>query len=70
VELCRVPQLEADLLVAKLRGEGIEAEADQRAILGLEMIGEMGHARVWVLQSQLAAARDVLERVRTGEDAV
>jgi hypothetical protein len=70
VVLCQVPQLEADLLVAKLRAEGLVAEADQRATIHLAMAGDLGHARVWVLRSQLASAREVLERTRSGEDAI
>jgi hypothetical protein len=70
VVLCQVPQLEADLLVAKLRAEGLVAEADQRATIHLAMAGELGHARVWVLRSQLVSARRVLQRTRSGEDAI
>jgi hypothetical protein len=72
VVLCSLPQMEARLLVGKLQGEGLVAEVDPPA-LGLmygTALPDARMLRVWVLESQLAEAREVARRALAGEDAV
>ena len=72
VVLCRLPQVEAQILVGKLRGEGLVADVDPPA-LGLVYGSALPDARmlrVWVLASQLERAREVARRALGGQDAI
>lgn len=70
--LCSLPHMEAQILVGKLRGEGLVAEVDPPA-LGLAYGSALPDARmlrVWVLESQLERAREVARRALGGQDAI
>ena len=72
VVLCSLPQIEAQVLVGKLRGEGLVAEVDPPA-LGLVYGSALPDARmlrVWVVGSELERAREVARRALAGEDAI
>jgi hypothetical protein len=72
VVLCSLPQMEARILVGKLRGEGLVADVDPPA-LGLvygTALPDARMLRVWVLGSQLDRAREVARRALGGEDAI
>jgi len=72
VVLCSLPQTEAQILVGKLRGEGLVADVDPPA-LGLvygQALPDARMLRVWVLGSELERARDVARRALAGEDAI
>ena len=72
VLLCRLPQLQAQLLVGKLQAEGLVASADEPA-LGLVYGGALPDARmirVWVLESQAEKAQKIARRALSGDDAI
>ena len=72
VVLCRLPQVDADLMVAKLRSEGLGAFADQklRGLWFSDIVPDFALCRVWVLESDLARAGEVARRALAGEDAI
>lgn len=72
VVLCQVEQVEAQILVAKLKAAGLVAavdEAGQWTRYGIAISLGVG-LRVWVLESQLEEAREIAERALSGEDAI
>jgi hypothetical protein len=72
VVLCHVPQIEAQVLVAKLHAAGLVAavdEAGQWTRYGIAIALGVG-LRVWVLESQLEEARKIEKRARSGDDAI
>jgi hypothetical protein len=72
VVLCQIPQIEAQVLVAKLQAAGLVATVDEPALwspYGMAISVTAG-LRVWVLESQLEQARKVEKRARSGDDAI
>ena len=71
VVLCRVPPLDADILVGKLRSEGLVTSSDGSfSALAHLYLPETRLVRVWVLESQLEKARKIAQRALSGDDAI
>ena len=72
VLLCRLPKLQAQLLVGKLQAEGLVAAADEPA-LGFvygDALPDARMIRVWVLESQADKAQKIARRALSGDDAI
>jgi|SRR5580765_4557449 hypothetical protein len=72
VLLCRLPRLQAQLLVGKLQAEGLVASADEPA-LGFvygDALPDARMIRVWVLESQAEKAQKIARRALSGDDAI
>ncbi|MGH2594340.1 MAG: hypothetical protein ACRDH7_00025 [Actinomycetota bacterium] len=71
VVLCQIPQIEAQILTAKLEAAGLVVAADEPPLTayGLAISGVSG-LRVWVLESQLDEAREIAKRSLSGDDAI
>jgi hypothetical protein len=66
-----LPRLPAQILVGKLQAEGLVASADDPTLLAYGAILPEGREiRVWVLESQLEAARKIARRALSGDDAI
>lgn len=66
-----LPRLQAQILVGKLQSEGLVASADEPTLLAYGAILPEGRdIRVWVLESQLTAARTIARRALSGDDAI
>jgi hypothetical protein len=72
VVLGRFPRLEAQILTGKLQSEGLVASADEPALMAAYggALPESRMIRVWVLESQLEAARTIARRALSGDDAI
>ena len=72
VVLGRLPRVEAQILVGKLQAEGLVASADEPALMAAYggALPESRMIRVWVLESQLEAARSIARRALSGDDAI
>jgi len=72
-ELGRWPPVEADLLVAKLRSQGVDA-CDEGPFAGSPVgwigVTELFLCRVWVKRSDVQRARGIVRRALAGEDAI
>jgi hypothetical protein len=72
IELGRWQQVEADLLVAKLRSQGVDA-LDERHFFGFwyrDLVPEFSLCRIWVRRSDVERARDIVRHTLAGEDAI
>lgn len=72
IELGRWQQVEADLLVAKLRSQGVDA-FDERHVSGFwyrDLVPELALCRIWVRRSDVDRARDIVRRTLAGEEAI
>ncbi|MGZ4148371.1 MAG: hypothetical protein ACXVPL_11795 [Actinomycetota bacterium] len=73
VVLCRLPNMEARVLVGKLEAEGLVASVDEPALntaYGTTTLPDARMLRVWVLESQMDQAREVATRALSGHDAI
>lgn len=72
VVLGRLPRLQAQILVGKLRSEGLVASTDEPALGSVygDALPDARMIRVWVLESQLESAREIARRALSGDDAI
>jgi hypothetical protein len=72
VVLGSLPRIDAQMLVGKLRGEGLVASADEPALMSAygAALPDARMIRVWVLESQLEQARKIAKRALSGDDAI
>ena len=72
VVLCQVPQIEAQVLAAKLEAAGLVAAVDEPALWTVygSAISVTAGLRVWVLESQLDEAQRIAKRAFSGDDAI
>jgi hypothetical protein len=72
-ELGRWPPVEADLLVAKLRSQGVDAFDESQFPgfpVGWHGVTELFLCRVWVKRSEVRRAQEIVRRTLAGEDAI
>lgn len=72
VVLCQLPIVDAQILATKLDAAGLVVTVEEPALwasYGMSISGTTG-LRVWVLESQLDAARTIAKRALAGEDAI